>query len=609
MNKRIYSAIFLIALGLLLIPAGLVRSAPQADTGTAFTYQGRLHDSGSPANGSFNFIFRLYDDQAKSTLLGTVTLNGLTVSNGLFQTELDFGSNVFNGQLRWLEIEVNGISLSPLQKISPAPYALALPGLWTQQTGAVPNIIGGYHSNIVNGGVFGATISGGGPTNPGNPSSVVNRIYDNYGTVGGGGGNTAGSDDGNNNNGAFATIGGGDANTASSVTTTVGGGESNTASGPTSTVGGGYDNTASKDYTTISGGQGNEASEENAAVGGGEGNVASGGWSTIGGGFDNTASGYRSTVGGGSWNNADASFATIAGGGPTNTSDQNNTNNRVHDNYGTIGGGGGNIAGSDDSSANSNPYATVGGGQANKATGDYATVSGGQFNEATANFATIGGGGDTDGEFSGFANYATDSFTTVSGGGNNYAGNNNANTSDARSATVGGGEGNRAANKYTTVPGGRHGLASNYGQFAYASGQFNSDRSQAGDAQTSIYVLRNETTDGTQTELFLDGGNNSERINIADGQTVAYEFQIAARSSGNQSAGYQGSGVIENVSGTVISLGYAVTMEIEDNTSWSILISADNTNNALVIKVTGANSTNIRWVATVRTTEVTFPPP
>ena len=44
----------------------------------------------------------------------------------------------------------------------------------------------------------------------------------------------------------------------------------------------------------------------------------------------------------------------------------------------------------------------------------------------------------------------------------------------------------------------------------------------------------------------------------------------------------------------------------EDASAWDVAVEDDNTNDALVIKVTGANSTDIRWVATVMTTEVKY---
>jgi hypothetical protein len=95
--------------------------------GTAFTYQGRLTDAGVPANGSYDFRFYLWAEEGKTTLLGTCPEAGtiaIEVVDGNFTATLDFGVGVFDGNERWLEIEVNGTLLSPLQSITPAPYAI-----------------------------------------------------------------------------------------------------------------------------------------------------------------------------------------------------------------------------------------------------------------------------------------------------------------------------------------------------------------------------------------------------------------------------------------------------------------------------------------------------
>ena len=68
----------------------------------------------------------------------------------------------------------------------------------------------------------------------------------------------------------------------------------------------------------------------------------------LGGGWLNVGSGSLSTIGGGERNLAQAMYATIAGGGPSDPGDRTNTNNRVFDDWGTIGGGGYNRVGGDD---------------------------------------------------------------------------------------------------------------------------------------------------------------------------------------------------------------------------------------------------------------------
>lgn len=96
---------------------------------TAFTYQGRLNDGASPAHGSYDLRFALFDDANTGSQQGDTLTNALAVSNGLFVAVLDFG-NQFTGADRWLEIAVrtNGgagfATLAPRQRVTPTPYAI-----------------------------------------------------------------------------------------------------------------------------------------------------------------------------------------------------------------------------------------------------------------------------------------------------------------------------------------------------------------------------------------------------------------------------------------------------------------------------------------------------
>ena len=108
-------------------------SAPQAALGSAFTYQGRLDKNGSGFTGSCDFRFELYDAASNGTQIGsTVTKTGLSVTDGLFTTELDFGSNPFAGEARYLQIAVkcsgdaSYTTLSGRVALNGAPYALGL---------------------------------------------------------------------------------------------------------------------------------------------------------------------------------------------------------------------------------------------------------------------------------------------------------------------------------------------------------------------------------------------------------------------------------------------------------------------------------------------------
>lgn len=252
--------------------------APRANVGTAFTYQGYLKDNGTAANGTYDFEFGLCDAASDGTC-SFIHVDDVTVTNGYFTVLLNFGA-VFKGEARFLEIRVRpGASsgpyttLLPRQPLTPAPYALALPGLWTQQNDTSPNLIGGYKNNQVTNGVIGATIGGGGAY------AGSNYVTDDYGVVGGGLNNRAGDNDANTSNANYATVSGGQGNRASGYFATVGGGMVNTASGIAASVSGGETNTASGSHAAIGGGLENSAIGNYAIVPGGRDNVAQGDYS------------------------------------------------------------------------------------------------------------------------------------------------------------------------------------------------------------------------------------------------------------------------------------------------------------------------------------------
>jgi len=149
MKRRTLFQATLVMVLLLLLAAGLSQarqsrtvmsetdSAPstsdlRSSLSTAFTYQGQLVYNGAPVNDTCNFSFSLWDELGSgepptggNQVNSDVNINSVVVSDGLFTVLLDFGSNAFNGEARWLEIDVdcNSISdtLSPRQPLTPAP--------------------------------------------------------------------------------------------------------------------------------------------------------------------------------------------------------------------------------------------------------------------------------------------------------------------------------------------------------------------------------------------------------------------------------------------------------------------------------------------------------
>jgi hypothetical protein len=127
--------------------------------GTAFTYQGRLNSSGSPANGNYDFTFALFNNSGTNTgqVGGALTNLDVGVTNGLFTVTLDFGA-VFAGNATWLAIGVrtnggtNFTALSPSQELTPAPYAIYAPNAGSAASAnsvAATNITGTINAAIL----------------------------------------------------------------------------------------------------------------------------------------------------------------------------------------------------------------------------------------------------------------------------------------------------------------------------------------------------------------------------------------------------------------------------------------------------------------------------
>jgi hypothetical protein len=132
----------------LTLIAACLSGAPHAlAQGSAFTYQGRLSDNGGPANGSYDLNFVLYDAANGGAALGTNTIPGTAVVNGLYTTTLDFGT-VFDGNSHWLEVAVrtNGsgafTAMNPRQQITPTPQALYATTAASANSVAAANIVG-----------------------------------------------------------------------------------------------------------------------------------------------------------------------------------------------------------------------------------------------------------------------------------------------------------------------------------------------------------------------------------------------------------------------------------------------------------------------------------
>ena len=468
-------------------------AAHSAPLTTAFTYQGRLSDNGQPANGTYDFQFRLFDAATNGAQVPVVlAYPTVAVSNGLFTTGLDFGSNVFNGTTWWLEISLRPSGtfgqftfLTPRQPLTPTPNALfsvnaALAATATTANGIAASAVSPAQLNTSDAPGNGQVLAYNGTSLVWTNASTVAAAWTlngNAGTVPGV--NFLGTTDNQplelwvNGTRALRL----EVNTNSPLTGWIAniiGGASNNFVAPDvvgATISGGgianqvgpipVNNQIAANFGTISGGAGNiiQVAALDSFIGGGVFNTIQNRaeHSFIGGGDGNTIQSFafNSIICAGHFNSiqTNSPFATI-GGGDNNTIQANASSS-------TIAGGSANVVSNDASDC------FIGGGIFNviSPAAGASTITGGTGNTIAlfADSASIGGG-----SYNSIQSLATKA--TIAGGQANTIQQGAYNASigggyvhvvgtNAAFATIGGGYINTVTNLYGTVPGGRNNIA------------------------------------------------------------------------------------------------------------------------------------------------------
>lgn len=416
---------------------------------TGFTYQGHLADNGQPFTGTAEMQFTLWDSTSGGTAVATNSPSALVVgvTNGLFNATLDFGAAAFNGDERWLEIALRVTlgpftTLSPRQKITATPYAIRAANI----TGTLSaENLGGTYGNAV---MFTSSANSFLGSFSGNGSGLSNVTATSIGGITPaslwqlGGNNVApGQFFGSTNNQPLEFRANGRRALRLEPTFT----DAN-HSNLVNVIGGSAANFVLPGIVGATIGGGGSAKYFGFPL---TSNSISTDFGTIGGGAGNIVNGIRfGTIGGGYGNTNSGWQATIAGG----------SLNLASGSSATIGGGGSNVASGDD--------ATVGGGVLNVSSGDDATVAGGFLNTSSGTAATVGGG-EANASITNSATISGGSYNTNSGFSGTIGGGSQ-NWCNAQDATIAGGQGNFSGGWRATVGGGYHNYSA--GQSSTVSG-------------------------------------------------------------------------------------------------------------------------------------------
>jgi hypothetical protein len=147
-EMKLTSTLFFVVFAIVCVANSALAQTP------SFTYQGKLTDGGSPANGSYDLQFALFDSSSGGTQIGsTLTRAATSVSSGVFTVQLDFGVNAFPGANRFLEIGVRPVGvgsfsiLSPRQQISSTPYAVRTLSAQQADVALDANKLGGINAS------------------------------------------------------------------------------------------------------------------------------------------------------------------------------------------------------------------------------------------------------------------------------------------------------------------------------------------------------------------------------------------------------------------------------------------------------------------------------
>jgi len=179
---------------------------------------------------------------------------------------------------------------------------------------------------------------------------------------------------------------------------------------------------------------------------------------------------------------------------------------------------------------------------------------------------------------------------------------------------------NKASATYSAAIGGRtsvagvsYSLAFGYGGTPNSIGKtaFGAAAGVAG-AQWGMMSLYAVTTGATATVLTSDGAaaSTTNQLLLPDASAYTFSILVVARqqaAGGTASASWQITGLIRRETGAANTVLVASTVTTISNVpAWTIAVTADTTNGSLAVTATGAAATNIRWVATAQTSEVTY---
>lgn len=152
---------------------------------------------------------------------------------------------------------------------------------------------------------------------------------------------------------------------------------------------------------------------------------------------------------------------------------------------------------------------------------------------------------------------------------------------------------------------GIHGIADRRNMFAQGSVGSISGFSSSERAQSVQFILKGRTVNATPAELII---HTSTYLTIPENVALFGTVEICAieETNATEAAHYLRKFAIQNLGGTTTLIGSVTTVgtDYESDAGYDVSITADDASDYLKIEVTGDSAKTLRWVATVRGTEM-----
>ena len=259
--------------------------------------------------------------------------------------------------------------------------------------------------------------------------------------------------------------------------------------------------------------------------------------------------------------------------------------------------------------------ATSGGSASQAVTGSGAMALGGSYASGTDSFAAAVANNTSTYGATGNNSISIGLSTKASGNGSLAIGGYGGVSATGNCAVaIGGGynvQGASAAANQSFALGDSAHVPTTKGKFAFsADGAF-----VQGGSQFGLFILRRATTDATASTLGTDGlvGASTNQIILPNNSAFAFTGTIIARqqaAGGSNYAAWEVKGAIlrDGTAASTVLGSYNINAlsATAGASAWVVALSADTTNGGLAVTVTGVAATNIRWVATIKTSEVTY---